>query len=185
MPLATPLLFLLDFIAGLLIHCADRNIEPSSSEGCRGLLRTIRAPGGRSAEAIRPDRLLSMRRKSNFPRHASHVLPNCGFLGSAAVGFQHKALKTLARPERFERPTPRFVVWCSIQLSYGRVFRVTLGLNGPLHQKSNRKVAKERFSYPLRPELARSGTEASTGSGSGSRIQVGVADLENNRGELG
>ena len=23
-------------------------------------------------------------------------------------------------PERFERPTPRFVVWCSIQLSYGR-----------------------------------------------------------------
>ena len=26
----------------------------------------------------------------------------------------------VARPERFERPTPRFVVWCSIQLSYGR-----------------------------------------------------------------
>jgi hypothetical protein len=29
-------------------------------------------------------------------------------------------LGLLARPERFERPTPRFVVWCSIQLSYGR-----------------------------------------------------------------
>src|SRR3546814_19506910 len=29
----------------------------------------------------------------------------------------------LARPERFERPTPRFVVWCSIQLSYGRAAR--------------------------------------------------------------
>ena len=27
----------------------------------------------------------------------------------------------MARPERFELPTPRFVVWCSIQLSYGRV----------------------------------------------------------------
>ena len=26
----------------------------------------------------------------------------------------------LARPERLELPTPRFVVWCSIQLSYGR-----------------------------------------------------------------
>ena len=25
----------------------------------------------------------------------------------------------MADPERFERPTPRFVVWCSIQLSYG------------------------------------------------------------------
>jgi hypothetical protein len=27
----------------------------------------------------------------------------------------------MADPERFERPTPRFVVWCSIQLSYGSV----------------------------------------------------------------
>ena len=26
----------------------------------------------------------------------------------------------MARPERFELPTPRSVVWCSIQLSYGR-----------------------------------------------------------------
>jgi hypothetical protein len=26
----------------------------------------------------------------------------------------------LARPKRFELLTPRFVVWCSIQLSYGR-----------------------------------------------------------------
>jgi hypothetical protein len=29
-------------------------------------------------------------------------------------------LSLMVRPERFERPTPRFVVWCSIQLSYGR-----------------------------------------------------------------
>jgi hypothetical protein len=27
----------------------------------------------------------------------------------------------VARPEGFEPPTPRFVVWCSIQLSYGRM----------------------------------------------------------------
>ena len=26
----------------------------------------------------------------------------------------------MARPEGFEPPAPRFVVWCSIQLSYGR-----------------------------------------------------------------
>ena len=31
----------------------------------------------------------------------------------------------LARPKGFEPLTPRFVVWCSIQLSYGR-----LGLAG-------------------------------------------------------
>ena len=30
-------------------------------------------------------------------------------------------LKFLARPKRFELLTPKFVVWCSIQLSYGRV----------------------------------------------------------------
>src|SRR6185312_1696486 len=30
-------------------------------------------------------------------------------------------LKKMARPKRFELLTPRFVVWCSIQLSYGRV----------------------------------------------------------------
>jgi DNA invertase Pin-like site-specific DNA recombinase len=30
----------------------------------------------------------------------------------------------VARPKRFELLTPRFVVWCSIQLSYGRVLRI-------------------------------------------------------------
>jgi hypothetical protein len=30
-------------------------------------------------------------------------------------------LLELARPKRFELLTPRFVVWCSIQLSYGRL----------------------------------------------------------------
>ena len=29
----------------------------------------------------------------------------------------------MARPKRFELLTPRFVVWCSIQLSYGRMLR--------------------------------------------------------------
>ena len=31
-------------------------------------------------------------------------------------------LENLARPERFELPTTKFVAWYSIQLSYGRVF---------------------------------------------------------------
>ena len=29
----------------------------------------------------------------------------------------------MARPEGFEPPTPRSVVWCSVQLSYGRSTR--------------------------------------------------------------
>ena len=67
----------------------------------------------------------------------------------------------MARPKRFELLTPRFVVWCSIQLSYGRVFRWHFGAQGPPMPHASGKrfqdVAKERFSYPLRPELARSG----------------------------
>ncbi len=31
-----------------------------------------------------------------------------------------KVRQKMARPKRFELLTPRFVVWCSIQLSYGR-----------------------------------------------------------------
>ena len=34
-----------------------------------------------------------------------------------------KAWDEMVHPERFERPTPRFVVWCSIQLSYGCILR--------------------------------------------------------------
>ena len=35
----------------------------------------------------------------------------------------YNILNLLARPKRFELLTPRFVVWCSIQLSYGRFKR--------------------------------------------------------------
>ena len=31
------------------------------------------------------------------------------------------AITGMARPEGFEPPTPRSVVWCSVQLSYGRI----------------------------------------------------------------
>jgi hypothetical protein len=39
----------------------------------------------------------------------------------------------MARPKRFELLTPRFVVWCSIQLSYGRVFRAASDLTARTH----------------------------------------------------
>ena len=58
----------------------------------------------------------------------------------------------------FELLTPRFVVWCSIQLSYGRVFRQAFGPGAPDASDQSSEAAKERFSYPLRPRLARSGT---------------------------
>ena len=35
--------------------------------------------------------------------------------------------RKMARPEGFEPPAPKFVVWCSIQLSYGRAVPGTRG----------------------------------------------------------
>ena len=32
-----------------------------------------------------------------------------------------RTVSMMARPKGFEPLTPRFVVWCSIQLSYGRI----------------------------------------------------------------
>jgi hypothetical protein len=46
---------------------------------------------------------------------------------SAAAGV--RSFTEMARPKGFEPLTPRFVVWCSIQLSYGRVFTRVAGLN--------------------------------------------------------
>ena len=34
---------------------------------------------------------------------------------------QHELVEKMAHPEGFEPPTPRFVVWYSIQLNYGCV----------------------------------------------------------------
>ena len=60
------------------------------------------------------------------------------------------AVRRLARPEGFEPPTPRSVVWCSVQLSYGRVcfanlrlwFDKLTTLRKPEGQISDRKTSE-------------------------------------------
>src|ERR1700689_2454360 len=50
----------------------------------------------------------------------------------------------LARPERFELPTPRSVVWCSIQLSYGRkARREASGIGAPTQGGRLRRAPRE------------------------------------------
>src|SRR5262249_36879537 len=50
--------------------------------------------------------------------------------------------RTVARPKRFELLTPRFVVWCSIQLSYGRVLRIAReNVPGPSKAAGNAPLA--------------------------------------------
>src|SRR3954471_829247 len=52
----------------------------------------------------------------------------------------------MARPEGFEPPAPRFVVWCSIQLSYGRAGTGDIGAG---HRARNPRPRRQR---PVLPE---------------------------------
>ena len=65
----------------------------------------------------------------------------------------HGKLEKLARPKRFELLTPRFVVWCSIQLSYGRFAR----------RPGNVPACGAGLSYRFRASLASAGSQFRTG----------------------
>ena len=88
----------------------------------------------------------STRRRANGPTSASHCGKASGSSGSIRqrrenscsrslnlsrtkkepkIFARFKSARKVARPERFELPTPRFVVWCSIQLSYGRALALS------------------------------------------------------------
>jgi site-specific DNA recombinase len=54
-----------------------------------------------------------------YDRHEGFRTPEIAFPLKLLWGISGK-LEEMARPEGFEPPAPRFVVWCSIQLSYGR-----------------------------------------------------------------
>ncbi len=73
---------------------------------------------------------------------------------TAAFGVLSFVPKEVARPKRFELLTPRFVVWCSIQLSYGRLLcRSRTGKRGPQR---------------LDPALARAGSRVQEDRSAGS-----------------
>ena len=52
-----------------------------------------------------------------------------------------QTFELVARPKRFELLTPRFVVWCSIQLSYGRVWPSN-GIFGEGELEPKRKISE-------------------------------------------
>ena len=84
------------------------------------LHRRTWARGGFPPRAFFRAEILS-RRAAGWPataKSASRARPARPVAGRSSKGI---LFEKLARPERFELPTPRFVVWCSIQLSYGRL----------------------------------------------------------------
>jgi hypothetical protein len=54
-----------------------------------------------------------------------------------------RTLEGVARPERFERPTPRLALWCSIQLSYGLKRRKALDRLDDLEAKAAERALCE------------------------------------------
>ena len=54
----------------------------------------------------------------------------------------------MAHPERFERPTPRFVVWCSIQLSYGCVLEARTYSGALPKARTTRPLRKGQWDAP-------------------------------------
>src|SRR5690606_20163786 len=85
-------------------RCRRRGPRPWNSTGTPPARSRITFPGCRRLLAWRTHWLATEPGKTKKP-------------AADAVGF----LFFLARPEGFEPPTPKFVAWCSIQLSYGRV----------------------------------------------------------------
>jgi hypothetical protein len=97
----------------------------------------------------------------NLALAASILLPRARCM-EALIGMRRKMQlfqMDVARPERFERPTPRFVVWCSIQLSYGRVFCLRiLGRKDPAMPRAfGNTLSAGREGAPLLPAPARLG----------------------------
>ncbi len=74
-----------------------------------------RSLAGHSRPLISSDKTRSLSIDSNHRQHTTQAVIVC-LLQECVKG-------EVARSGRFELPTPRFVVWCSIQLSYERFVR--------------------------------------------------------------
>ena len=71
-------------------------------------------PGGQARRLASAPQEVPLYDRPGIPRNA----PKTGRVEQKGCRSTLSAL--VARPERFELPTTKFVAWCSIQLSYGR-----------------------------------------------------------------
>ena len=70
--------------------------------------------------AVKPDAYASTPQESHFPDGGEGGARRRPTPCSEQKGCRSTLFALVARPERFELPTTKFVAWCSIQLSYGR-----------------------------------------------------------------
>ncbi len=110
---------------GTLLICAGATVIPSRVEHFHQFLAAGAATGFWSGHQASDGagngshQRLAASARQTMVEHSAEAVPKAGLW------------RRMARPKRFELLTPRFVVWCSIQLSYGRVFACAFGPYGP------------------------------------------------------
>jgi hypothetical protein len=116
--------------SGIFIHAPDANRRMCWCAVC-GLARGV---GGKNGSANRASSSSSeASAASTKPMTLHDKLAIAGKCSSKGGGVSPHARarkpliysRKMARPKGFEPLTPRFVVWCSIQLSYGRALQVS------------------------------------------------------------
>jgi hypothetical protein len=96
-------------------RCEAGRTRPTPHSG--DMVYTLRQLGRAPSDCSQPDGC-----SAELPRRCAPVRVRTSRAGETTKGAQGPLLHSLARPERFELPTPWFVAMYSIQLSYGRVF---------------------------------------------------------------
>ena len=89
----------------------------------------------------KPSHCLPPLPKFTSQRHLVVMVP--GSRASSCQDTLKGSPRQVARPEGLEPPTPRFVVWCSIQLSYGRSGR--RGRSGPVPSRQGPTTGARAF----------------------------------------
>ena len=149
-------------MAGIL--ATDRSIAQEASGVCRDLARSftvvIKPPGA----GLNRDTMDMLEAETSDCKAAELAAgsawgPQKSGEQADKIQLVGKLLEKLARPRGVEPLTPRSVVWCSIQLSYGRVRRsepaVVARITTPAGPDQARRIGRTRTNPPQGSQAAR------------------------------
>ena len=102
-------------VAGSLDLVGAEGFEPTTSSS-----QSWRSTRLSYTPAVKPDAYASTPQESHLSDRGEGGAMRPPTPSSEQKGCRSTLFALVARPERFELPTTKFVAWCSIQLSYGR-----------------------------------------------------------------
>jgi hypothetical protein len=122
----------------------DSNFRPSGNGHTTEAFQCVRCPMWNVPPKLDASNASKLAQCRPCRRHAGFSVLHGK---SSIIDIRNKYQRLMARPKRFELLTPRFVVWCSIQLSYGRFAR----------RPGNIPACGARLCYRFRASLASAG----------------------------